>query len=210
MRRFEIDEIERIFLSQSTPEAFKDAMNSLLVDHSGFRNSDKTGYIMSYFKDEIEDFDPFTTHKPPARIKSPSRDVISLKSEYKELASDGLEPKYIIIKTVHRKGADNVITFINSGTFRDFSNVNYRMPSVKDSVKVVSTKSFGNVSGMLTRPNIEVKFMEKAKERYTTPLNVAFDEGYVCMLPSGKIQMSPIQILNAAKKSIQNPYEIVQ
>jgi hypothetical protein len=210
MRKFKIDEIEKVFLSRPAPETFKDAMNSLLVDYNGFMNIDKTGYMMTYFKGEEEDFDPYTNCESPKRFRSPSRDVTSLKSEYKRLASEGLEPKYIIIKTVHRKGADSVTTFINSGTFRDFCNVNYRMPSVNESIRVISTKAFGKVSGMMNKSKLEDMFKDKVNEKNKTPLIAAFNDNYACILPSGKLQMSPMQILKATKESIQNPHEIVQ
>lgn len=201
MKKFELDEIEKVFSSRPTPEIFKDAMNSLLVDYNEFMNI-RTGYIMTYFRGEEEDFDPFSTVEPPERFKNPSRDVTSLKSKYKTLASNGLEPKYIIIKTVHSKGPDSVTTFINSGTYKDFCD-NNRMPSVNESVRVVSTKVFGRVSGVMNKSKLEEMYKEKAKEKNTTPVIAALDDNYACILPSGKMRITPMQILNATRVSLE-------
>lgn len=204
---FTLEEIDRIFSTRPTPETAKDVMNSLLVDYNGFTNIEKTGYMMTYFQGEDEDYYPFTLAEPPPRFRSPPRDDVSLKSEYGRLASKGLEPKYIIIKTVHKKGPDSVETFIDSGTFRDFCNVNYRIPSVNKSVRVVSTRAFGKVSNLMPLSGIQKTFKEKAEENKTTPLTEAFDKNYACILPSGKLQVSPMQILRATREISLEPIQ---
>jgi len=183
-----------------------------LVEYHSFQNI-STGYVISKFRKEIEDYYPFTKAEPPERIKNYLKDMRCVENAYNKLASERI-PEDICMRTIHMKknaigrANDKVITFIHSGRLENFLDLNYRMPSINQSVEIISTKFFKRPSGVLAIDNLERKFGEEAREKHTTPLDIAFREGYVFIMPSGKILLSPQHILDAAK-SVQNKYEII-
>lgn len=210
-----LEEIEKNFSSPITPELCRESMNNLLVNYNSFQNI-STRYIVSRFDEEPYDYYPFTKTEPPGRIAKPPKNIQEVENVYKNLVSEGTIPRNINIKikTVHSRinqgrANDQVITFIQNGSLENFLNTNYKLQNMDNSVKVLSTTIFGKPRGMLTMSNIEVKYKEEAKRRLTTPIDIAFKEGYVCVVPSGKILISPHQILRATKELIQNPYKVV-
>ena len=201
MRKFTIGRIERIFSNfpPPTPELFKDAMNSLLVDYNGFLSKSINYYVFIDQKMK-ENYEPFTNIKIP-KSSGPLKDIKCVEFVYNNFASQGIVPKDISIRMDHNRGSDRVTTLIRHKNIYNFKN-NCRLPSINDYVSVISTTSFG-FNDQISTMKAKKMFEEEAKKKNRRPESLALEKGHICIPSSNRYWMHPSKILEATKNEMQ-------